>query len=135
MSAQLKYISNVVDKYKKKLGIENYIIEILLCDDKHIMSARHSKSIQNKTENWGETTSEDYQGKEFTITINKSLPKKRIKEIVCHELIHALFWDCIEQVESIIKLSGFPQDKQDKYLQTVWDKEHIVIDKLMEIIL
>ena len=129
-----EHLCSIVDFYKKKLGIEGFIIEVMLSDDKRIISNRFCKSKRIRSENWGETTSEDYRGHEYTIVLNKSIPDSEVKEIICHELLHVLFWKCIEQVESVIKLSDFPQDKQDKILQDIWDKEHVVIDKLLNII-
>ena len=55
----------------------------------------------------------------------------RDKNTIIHELLHILLWDYTDVAESIVKVSNLNRAKEEELLSKLGDKEHEVIEKLI----
>ena len=128
---ELEKIKKLVEFYRKKLGLDDYFIEVYLAEDDCISSDPIKTEII-KSDYCGEVVNKDCSTRHYSMLINKNYVDESISDTICHELIHVLLWEFVDIVESVLPLLGLTRERKHAMLQDIWDREHLIIDRLME---
>lgn len=128
MTDKLK-LKSIINKYRKKLGLYSWSIEVIIIDNK-VGQTKNKKFSFNNYDKLAEAEPRDLSKRQFTIYFTKqSLNDKNLDKIVFHELLHVLFWNCLDVAT---QLGASTDEKTTNLLYRKLDKEeHFVIDKLI----
>lgn len=132
---ELKKIKRLLHKYKQKLGLEQYFIEIAIADDEHILSDRNSKRAKFiKSDCYAELNRKDDISKDYLIIINRFATKSEVKDTIQHELIHILLWEMRSMLESVMELTDIDNKLQNKIMEKSDRVEHLIVEKLIKLL-
>jgi hypothetical protein len=124
-----------LNKYKTKLGLGDYKIEVVITNNMHYISDRNSSSIdKDKSDFLAEIVRDGY--KSYLLVINKTALKNNdLKDTIIHELLHVLMWEMLDECEHYIEnvIDSDPHEKE-KMLDRLEMREHEIIDKLIGIL-
>jgi hypothetical protein len=115
-------LRNLITRYKKKLGLEDHHIDVLISD-----------KIDGDKDYFAEVTNKLYADQSYTISFLKD-EDRNLSDTVKHELLHILLWGLLDVVEGIINVAGLTPDKRQELLRELELREHAIIDKLTEVI-
>jgi len=124
-------IKRLVQKYKKRLGLEDYHIEVLICEDKSVVGTRVNKVKISKMDYNGSVTNKDFNTSDYTIVVSKSALKNNLEDTICHEMLHILFWGYSDLTESLAALSDMSISQQERFFIEIMSREHDVIQRLI----
>ena len=128
-------LKKLVCKYKNKLGLSDYIIDSMLCDNDHIVSNMAGETECMKTNYDACVLNKDFGGKEFYIVFNKDSIGKDLPDTVCHELLHILLWGFADVVENLIHISGLSEEGKAKFIKELTKREHDIIERIIKALL
>lgn len=129
-----KRIQKYVDYYKKKFGLDEYTIVVVVASDYQFVANREVTTIRHKADYDGEVTVKLRHSKEYTIVLNRHTLHNDLKDTIKHEMLHILLWEVLASVESIIDLTPLEKEAKVKFFEDLDIKEHELLDKLMDII-
>lgn len=129
MRSTLEYYIN---KYKKKLGLEDYYIDVTIADDEHYISDRNDSVKKIKSDYMAEVMSHGDSAKHFTIVINKDALKKDLKDTVLHEMLHILLWDYTDVLTGALAFTDLETPSKDRLYVNLDKVEHLVIEKIIK---
>jgi len=128
MNPKFKYY---IDKYKKKLGLDDYYIDVTIANENHFIADRNSKVEKTKTDYMVEVMSHGDSAKHFTIIINKSALKKELKDTILHEMIHILLWDYTDVLTGALAFTDLDSKAKDRLYVNLDNIEHLIIEKII----
>ena len=128
-------VKTYLNKYKKKLGLDDYTIEVVITNNMHYISERNSNNIdRNKADFLAEIIRSGY--KNYMLVINKTALKNNdLKDTIIHELLHVLMWEMLDECEHYIEnvIDSAP-DEKEKMMDRLDNREHEIINKLVGIL-
>ena len=128
-------IKEYIDRYKKKLGLDEYKINILIADDSCYFSDRNEKTENKKVDYDAEVTVKLIPSKEYTIVIHKCAIQKDLGKTILHELLHILLWETVGWSDMLVTLSSLDNETMVEIQKCRDDDEETVIEKLTELLL
>lgn len=128
-------INNYIDKYKKKLGLEDISIDYFVVSDDHwISEADEDESKLVRVDYYAEVIKTAPFN--FTIVINKSALKEDIENTIVHELIHILLWPMFSTSELIVETSNeFCGAGKVNMINKLRDTEHEILEKILKLVI
>ena len=128
-------VKTYLNKYKKKLGLDDYKIEVVITNNMHYVSERNSNNIdRDKADFLAEIIRSSY--KNYMLVINKTALKNNdLKDTIIHELLHVLMWEMLDECEHYIEnvIDSAP-DEKEKMMDRLDNREHEIINKLVGIL-
>jgi len=134
MNKDQKKVRRVLNKYKKKLNIEDYFIDVMICDDYHVKSGFNSVAKIVKDNSYAEVMSSDMNLKEYSIVINRFALDNELDDTILHELLHILLWEFTDIFDVLLPLSGLSISRQAEVVNTMACREHSIIERLIKVI-
>ena len=131
----IRNLKKLINKYKKILGIEDFKIDVMVCEDGHVVSDKQSNAKLIKDDTYAEVINKDYKTKEFSIAINKFALKKDLEDTIIHELLHILLWSYTDMFDVVLTMAMFPPEKQAEINMEMAQREHFVIERFIKAIM
>ena len=129
-----KKLKKLIEKYKTKLGLENYFIDTFISENTHIISTHKNETVIKKSDYLAEVMNRDIRLEEFSLAINRDAIKSDIEDTICHEMLHILLWKMTDIIENIISIANLDQDGKAKLFCRFSELEHDVIEKLIKVV-
>jgi len=134
MNKNLDKVRKVLNKYKKKLNIEDFFIDVMVCDDHHVKTSFNKSAEIVKDDNYAEVMSKDYKLKEFSIVINKFALEDDLEDTILHELLHIMLWEYTDIFDVLLPLAGISKLRQAELTNEMAHREHQIIERLIKVI-
>ena len=131
MKSNLKTIKKLVDKYRKRLGLEDLFIDIAIMKKNHVISNPVETTIK-RSENYAEVSNKDYSLNDYTIVINNDKIGDDLEDTICHEMLHILFWKFGDILESLLSISSLTDTRKKELILEVRKHEHDIIENIIE---
>ena len=129
-----KLLKQYIDHYKEKFGLDDCVIDVLISEDKQLFSDRNAKAITQNCDYSAEVTVKMMHSKEYTIVVNKHALHTDLKDTIAHEMLHILLWPAFTVIENVIDLLKVSDEVKVDLLNTLYDREHDIIDKLLRVL-